>query len=229
MCSRQPRARSFLVVVAPSVSNDHLWRDMNSTGVQTFVGLVQRQAGTGTDILNPFAASSVVRKDYSASATICTRPAASRAVLLSKLPLDQAIRVLRAIPFRNFANGVDAMHAAIGSRTPRFEALFRNLEPTDLVTSTYGTGLNTCLFLYVQSTPGGNEWVDATLAPKSLAVADESMWWQVHGLANFVQNYYLEGTHMSVAIVNADAPERHDCQFHGDDSLQDHVDVVDGI
>ncbi|KAF0688427.1 Aste57867_19943 [Aphanomyces stellatus] len=222
----------YLFVLAPNVSNDNLWPNMNSTGVQTFLGdLYNAKLVTGaTGPLDLFASSAIVRKDYStATSFMSTRPAAARAVLLSQLPLDTVIHVMRAVPFseniqtlsmpcwadlnRTYEMGHTARHQALcNARRPAnaafyLEALFRNLRPTDLATSTYLAAIETTIFEFIRTDrPGGAAWVRSLLSPTWLAVADELALWRAHGLEYFqnsFQNYYLEGTHESITIVNA--------------------------
>ncbi|KAF0688420.1 Aste57867_19936 [Aphanomyces stellatus] len=220
-----------LMILAPSISNDNLWPNMNTTGVQTYLGdLYNAKLATGVQgPLDLFDSNGVIYKDYSGSMSfISTRPAAARAVLLSRLPLHEAIRVMRAVPFseniqtlsmpcwadlnRKYEMAHTEMHQVLCNlrRTSNaafyLEALFRNLGPADLATSTYLPAIRTSVFDYVEATPGGLQWVSAMLAPIWLPIPEESLRWQSHGIGffqNSFQNYFLEGTHESITIINA--------------------------
>ncbi|KAF0698266.1 Aste57867_11097 [Aphanomyces stellatus] len=220
-----------LVIIAPNVSNDNLWPNMNTTGVQTFLGdLYNVKLATDTrGTFDLFAVDAALPKDYSSSTTfVDMRPAANRALLLSRLSLDQAIKVVRSVPFseniqtmsmpcwadlnRKYEMAHTARHQALCNQHRAMnaafyvEALFRNLGPTDLTTSTYLSAIQTSIFDYVHTTPGGTLWVQTMLHPTWLAIPDEVTLWQSLGLEYFqnsFQNYYLEGTQESITIINA--------------------------
>ncbi|KAF0688430.1 Aste57867_19946 [Aphanomyces stellatus] len=221
----------YLVVLAPSISNDNLWPNMNTTGVQTFLGdLYNAKLTTGAaGPLDLFASTAVVRKDYSTPTTyIDMRPAAARAVLLSKLPLETTIQVFRSVPFsesmqtipqacwadlqRSFEMARTARHQELCTqrRIPNaayyLEALFRNLKSNDLASSTYLASIQKSIFAYIQTTPTGPTWIQAMMTPFWLDVSHEVGLWQSHGLVffqNSFQNYYIEGTQESLTLVNA--------------------------
>ncbi|KAF0698935.1 Aste57867_10470 [Aphanomyces stellatus] len=221
----------YLAVMAPSLSNDNLWPNMNSTGVQTFLGdLYNAKTSLGASgTLDLFSSNSAVRKDYStASSFMDLRPAAARSILLSRLPLDQAITTIRAVPLseniqtvsqacwadfnRVYEAARSARHQVLCNQrlVPNgayyWESLFRNLAPNDLTTSTYLASVQASIFDYIGATPSGPAWVDAMKAPIWLTVPNEVNLWQAHGLQYFqnsFQNFYLEGTQESVTIVNA--------------------------
>ncbi|KAF0688426.1 Aste57867_19942 [Aphanomyces stellatus] len=217
--------------MAPSISNDNLWPNMNTTGVQTFLGdLYTMKLATGTHgPLDITASNALVHKDFSVVPTfISTRPAAARAVLLSRLPLAQVIQVMRTVPFseniltvsmpcwadlnRTYEMAHTERHQALcNQQRPMnaafyLEVLFRNLKPNDLATSTYLPAIQISVFNYIKTTPGGTQWVQAMVTPNWLAIADEVALWHSHGLVffqNSFQNYYLEGTQESIWITNA--------------------------
>ncbi|KAF0688422.1 Aste57867_19938 [Aphanomyces stellatus] len=221
----------YLILLAPSIANDHLWPHMNTTGIQTFLGdLYNIKLATGANgPLDLFASSAVIHKDFSATTSfIDMRPAAARAVLLSRLPLHEAIQVMRAVPFSENIQTLslpcwadlnrvyemahsDRHQALCNSRRPQnaafyLEALLRNLSPTDLATSTYLSAIQTSIFAFIQTQPGGPAWVQTLMAPRWLAIFDEVTLWQSHGLEYFqnsFQDYYLEGTQESIKIINA--------------------------
>ncbi|KAF0692218.1 hypothetical protein As57867_016625, partial [Aphanomyces stellatus] len=222
----------YLIVLAPHVSNDLLWASMNTTGIQTFLGDLYNTKTTTMGLqgtLDLFALNSVVRKDYSVPSTaISMRPAAARATLLSRLPLVDVIQVMRSAPFSEHTQTIsmlcwadltrryEAAHSArhqtlcnqrhVANAAVYVEPFFRNLAPTDLTTSTFWSAVNISFFAYVRTTPGGAAWVDAMTTPTWLTIADEVAAWTAHGLAYFqnsLQNYYLEGTDESIAIINA--------------------------
>ncbi|KAF0688429.1 Aste57867_19945 [Aphanomyces stellatus] len=221
----------YLVVLAPSISNDNLWPNMNTTGVQTFLGdLYNAKISAGaTGPLDLFSSNSVIRKDYStASSFMDLRPAGARSILLSRLPLDQAITTIRGVPLseniqtvspacwadfnRVYEMARSARHQVLCNQRLQpngayyLESLFSNLATKDLVSSTYAASFQASIFDYIQTTPGGPAWVDAMKAPVWLSVPNEVARWQSHGLAYFqnsFQNFYLEGTQESVTIINA--------------------------
>ncbi|KAF0688421.1 Aste57867_19937 [Aphanomyces stellatus] len=221
----------YLIILAPNVSNDHLWQNMNTTGVQTFLGdLYNTKVTTGADgRLDLFASSAAIRKDYSLPTTfIDVRPAAARAVLLSRLSPADAIKVMRAVPFsesiqtlsqpcwadfnRSYAMARTARHQVLcaerrlGNAAFYLEALFRNLQPNDLITSTYLAAIQTSVFDYIETTRGGTAWVQAMKVPPCQPMSDEVTLWRAYGLEYFqnsFQNYYLEGTQESITLVNA--------------------------
>ncbi|KAF0688425.1 Aste57867_19941 [Aphanomyces stellatus] len=221
----------YLVILAPNVSNDNLWYNMNTTGIQTFLGdLYNLKLSLGEQgPLDLFATSAVVRKDYSVTTTfISMRPASARAQLLSRLPLIQTIQVMRAVPLseniqtvsqpcwadltrtHEMARSVRHQIMCNERRVPNaayyLEALFRNLAPNDLATSTYLPAIETSVFAFIQTTPGGTQWTHRMMAPVWTTLSNEVALWEAHGIAYFqnsFQNYYLEGTQESITIVNA--------------------------
>ncbi|KAF0693159.1 Aste57867_15839 [Aphanomyces stellatus] len=188
---------AYLVLLGPSLANDHWWPHFTVPGLQTFLGDLYNgkvalgvSDGTSLDLFDP---SSVVVKTYDNTATMSMRPGAARAILLDAMPLADAIRLMRA---RSLADNLrttapscwldlnrtyDMAHSAArqakcnaqwtANAALYLETLFRNVHPSELRTSTYVAAMETGLFAYVAAS-GGAAWVQALL----VASRDDDAW-----------------------------------------------------
>ncbi|KAF0698948.1 hypothetical protein As57867_010399, partial [Aphanomyces stellatus] len=219
----------YLAILSPSIANDFWWPSFNATGVQTFLGDVYNaKLATGANgTLDLF--SAVVGKDYSQGASfVSMRPATARAILLNRLPLRQAITLIRSSSFidnintnptpcwldlnQTYEMAHTAIHQAICYRRRQanaavyLETILRNVQTTDLTTSTYYPSIQSGIFAAVQVTPGGWDWSQSILAHTWPSVDDEKVLWTSHGLSyfqNYMQNLFQEGIQDSIVVVNA--------------------------
>ncbi|KAF0699377.1 Aste57867_10058 [Aphanomyces stellatus] len=218
----------YVDILTPSVANDHWWPHFNTTGAQTFLGdLYNAKLATGTKTLDLF--SSVVVKDYSQRLTsLDLRQGTARSILLSRLPLDQAISLIRSETFvdnmrtfpppcwldfsRMYEMAHTASHQVLCNQRRQANAAFymatllRNLQQSDLAASTYYPEVERVIFAPLQTTDHGAQVVQSILARPWLSVADETSLWTSNGLAyfqNIVQNYYEEGMQDTIVIENA--------------------------
>ncbi|KAF0691587.1 Aste57867_17216 [Aphanomyces stellatus] len=221
----------YLVILSPSIANDFWWPRFTTSGTQTFLGDLFNAQSTlhASGSLDLFAPTSVIAKDYTVgSAFISMRPAAARAILLDNLPLQEAIRLIRAISLmenmrtaapscwldfnRTFEMAHTARRQAMcnTNRTTNaavyLESLLRNVQTRDLLSSTYYPEIQSGLFAAARLTPSGAAWVWNIETHTWPSIPDEETFWRTFGITifkNTLQNYYLEGVENSIVLVNA--------------------------
>ncbi|KAF0698965.1 Aste57867_10456 [Aphanomyces stellatus] len=221
----------YLDILAPCISNDLWWPDFNTTGVQTFLGdLYNAKLATGSKgTLDMFGPGATIAKDYShGTAFVSMRPTTARAMLLNRLPLAQAIHLIRSISFfdnmrtlpppcwfdfnRTYEMAHTARHQVVCNQRRvanaafYLEVLLRNLRLSDLTSNTYYPEIQSAIFAAIQSTSSGEQYIHSLLNHAWPTVSDEVNLWSSHGLLyfqNLMQNLYQEGIQDTITIVNA--------------------------
>ncbi|KAF0730430.1 hypothetical protein Ae201684P_021757 [Aphanomyces euteiches] len=218
----------FVVLLSEYTSNDHWWREFNTTGSHTFLAdvfnskLNQRQHGD-FDLFD-----SSLPKDYSASTFIDMRPTATRQILLGLISFEQAVSTIRANSLYesvftviaycwvDFNHRFELAHTAkrqqrcvkhqYTNAAVHLEAVLRNVGPIDLAQSSYGVQINQTILSAVVQTPEGSAWLTAMRARNWGSVSDEAAFWRSNGLDQFAiqpQNRFQPGCLNTVTIINA--------------------------
>ncbi|KAH9192358.1 hypothetical protein AeNC1_005672, partial [Aphanomyces euteiches] len=219
----------YLFLLAEVTTNDYWWREFNSTGGQTFLADVFN-ARTNFGQLGDFdLMAAVLRKNYSGSKTsIDLRPVITRRLLLSPIPLDVAVKTIRAntlyeniytvVPYcwvdlkRRFeiAHTVQRQRRCESNKQENaavyLETLLRNVETKDLTQSSFGIQLNQTILTPLLLLNEGPEWVKALKSLTRLSLEDEVALWQQYGLMHYkieYQNRFMYGLDNSITVVNA--------------------------
>ncbi|CAK4104350.1 unnamed protein product [Aphanomyces euteiches] len=173
--------------------------------------------------------AAVLRKNYSGSKTsIDLRPVITRRLLLSPIPLDVAVKTIRAntlyeniytvVPYcwvdlkRRFeiAHTVQRQRRCESNKQENaavyLETLLRNVETKDLTQSSFGIQLNQTILTPLLLLNEGPEWVKALKSLTRLSLEDEVALWQQYGLMHYkiqYQNCFIYGLDNSITVVNA--------------------------
>ncbi|KAH9084278.1 hypothetical protein LEN26_020956, partial [Aphanomyces euteiches] len=203
----------YLVILQPHLKNDMWMPQLNSTGMQTFVGdiFLARDVLGGAGSTSVTSTSSTRFKDYSGDETLLAiPPSAHRRALLSDIPFEAAIENMRTVSldtylsYRNPFCWVDidrtfelAHSAARQARCQAkettnaaiyLEPLLRNKLPATLLNWPYFSLLNaTALTPMSAMNPSkGSKWISSLLQRTSLlSTSDEAAYWTSHGLQRF--------------------------------------------
>ncbi|KAG9406929.1 hypothetical protein AC1031_003254 [Aphanomyces cochlioides] len=218
----------FVVLLSEYTTNDHWWREFNTTGSHTFLAdvfnskLNLRQHGD-FDLFD-----SSLPKDYSASTFIDMHPTATRQILLGLISSEQAVSTIRANSLYesvftviaycwvDFNHRFELAHTAkrqqrcvkhqYTNAAVHLEAVLRNVDPIDLAQSSYGVQINQTILSAVVQTPEGSAWLAAIRDRHWGSVSDEVAFWRSNGLDQFAiqpQNRFQPGYLNTVTIVNA--------------------------
>ncbi|CAK4111260.1 unnamed protein product, partial [Aphanomyces euteiches] len=219
----------FVLLISEYTTNDHWWREFNTTGGHTFVADVFNTRINMGQLGDFDLFASSLPKDYSTPNTfIDMRPTSVRKILLSSIPLEKVVTTIRTnglyeniftiIPYCwvDFSHRFEMAHTAkrqlrcalrqYDNAAVHLETLARNVDPTDWAQSSYGVQINQIIFSAVVQTTEGSAWLAALNAHKWGAVSDEVAFWQQNGLTRFTiqsQNRFLLGYENTITVVNA--------------------------
>ncbi|KAF0726615.1 hypothetical protein Ae201684_015236 [Aphanomyces euteiches] len=221
----------YLTILDANMTNDFWWRQFNTTGGQTFLSdlfnsrLIMNKSGD----FNFCEDSSTVLKDYSVPTTfIDVRPSVARRILFDAFPLDVAVNTIRKNSFyeniytiiaycwvdfgRQFEMAQTAkrqLRCAKNRATNAavyLEALLRNVNMTDLSTSSIGILMNTTILSPMMSDAKGQVWINAWMNRRPTSIAEEVSLWDQQGLTHYsiqFQNRFQYGIDDSIDVVNA--------------------------
>ncbi|KAG9397900.1 hypothetical protein AC1031_016489 [Aphanomyces cochlioides] len=168
-------------------------------------------------------------QDYSSSNTfIDIRPTATRRIMLASIPLEAVITTMRknslfeiiytftSYCWVDFDRRFEVAHTAkrqkrcgqqyADNAAVYLEALLRNVDTTDLTSSSIGIQINQTILAFLLPDVIGRKWVTSLMSRPSLSAADEAALWRQYGIMRYnlqFQNRFQYGIEDSIKVVNA--------------------------
>ncbi|KAH9159979.1 hypothetical protein LEN26_002064, partial [Aphanomyces euteiches] len=223
---------AYVFLLTEYTTNDHFWRNFNSTGGYTFLAdVINTKLRLGElgefDIF-----SQAILKDYSLPKTyIDIRLSATRRALTHSVSFEMAVAAYRAnTMFENantmapycwvdFGHQYEMAHTAkrqlrcakklFDNAAARMESLLRNTRLSDLMQSVYGIQINQTILTAVLTLPGGTTWVANLMQLMDDdwgSIPDEVAYWRSQGTTYFAiqyQNRFQTGNLNRIDVVNA--------------------------
>ncbi|KAF0739803.1 hypothetical protein Ae201684_004689 [Aphanomyces euteiches] len=222
----------YVFILTEYTTNDHFWRNFNSTGGYTFLAdVVNTKLRLGElgefDIF-----SQAILKDYSLPKTYTDiRLSATRRALTHSVSFEMAVAAYRAnTMFENantmapycwvdFGHQYEMAHTAkrqlrcakklFDNAAAHMESLLRNTRLSDLMQSVYGIQINQTILTAVLTLPGGTTWVANLMKLMDDdwgSIPDEVAYWRSQGTTYFAiqyQNRFQTGNLNRIDIINA--------------------------